>query len=251
MPAASSVSAVHSADTALRNVLRRCENAAATMRANSASSAIAGLSSCKRHEPRDGRLHLRRRPERAGRHDEQARDPELRLQHHGEPPVVGRSRRGGHSRDHFLLQHHVQVAQQRVVRGQMEQQRRADVVGQVADDAQVGAKLRIVEFERVGLVERELLGRERRAQPRREVAVDLDGRDVSGALDEAAGQRREAGPDLDQVVAGLRIDRVDDARDVVRVGEKILAEPLARLVSVHATGYQGAADESGAPGDPI
>ncbi len=99
-------------------------------------------------------------------------------------------------------------------------------------------------------MERELFGRERRAQPRREVAVDLDGRDVSGARDEAAGQRRETGPDLDEVVAGLRVDRVDDPRDVVRVGEKILAEPLARLVSVHATGYQGAAKPP-QPGDPI
>ena len=132
----------------------------------------------------------------------------------------------------------MQVAQQRVVRGQVEQQRRADVVRQVADDAQFGAELRVVELQRVGLVERELFGRERRAQPRREVAVDLDGRDVSGARDEAGGQRREAGADLDQVVAGLRVDGVDDARDVVRIREKILAESLARLVSVHATGYQ-------------
>ncbi len=227
---------MHSADTALRSVLRRCANAAATTRANSASSAIAGLSACNGTSLRDGRLHLRRRPERAGRHDEQARDPELRLQHHGEPPVVGRPGRRRHPRDDFLLQHHVQVAQQRIVRRQMEQQRRADVVRQVADDAQFGAQLRKVELERVGLVQRELRRRERRAQARREVAVDLDGRDVPGARDEAAGQRREARPDLDQVVAGLRCDRVDDARDVVRVGEEILAEPLACLVSVHATG---------------
>ena len=108
--------------------------------------------------------------------------------------------------------------------------------------------MRIVEFKRVGLVERELFRRERRAQPRREVAVDLDGRDVSGALDEAAGQRREPGPDLDQIVAGLRIDGVDDARDVVRVGEEILAEPLARLVSVHATGYQARLRDALMPG---
>ncbi len=110
--------------------------------------------------------------------------------------------------------------------------------GRLPTTRRSAAQLREVEFERVRLVQRELRGREALAQARREIAIDLDRRDVSGALDEAAGQRGEARADLDDVVAGPRIDRVDDARDVVRIGEEVLAESLARLVSVHATGYQ-------------
>ena len=76
-------------------------------------------------------------------------------------------------------------------------------------------------------------GEKRVAQPRSEIAVDLDRRDVSCALDQRAGQRAEARSDLDDVVAGLRRDRVDDARDVVRIGEEILPEALARLMTLH------------------
>src|SRR6185369_16088845 len=54
-----------------------------------------------------------------------------------------------------------------------------------------------------------------------------DRRDASRALDEPCGERGQAGPDLDQVVAGPRIDRIDDPLDVVGVDQEVLAEALA------------------------
>ena len=45
MPALSIVAASHTADTAFRSVLRRCENAAATRRENNAKSSIRGARS--------------------------------------------------------------------------------------------------------------------------------------------------------------------------------------------------------------
>ena len=131
------------------------------------------------------------------------------------------------------------VAQLRGVRREPEQERRADVVRKVADDAQVGAERCVVELERVGFVQRERGGREVRAQARREVAVDLDRGHVSGARDELAGQRGEPRPDLDDPVARLRRDRIDDAADVVRIGQEVLPEPLARAMAFHGTPIHG------------
>ncbi len=56
---------------------------------------------------------------------------------------------------------------------------------------------------------------------------------LARAFDEKAGQRGETGADLDEVVAGTRIDRVDDLRDVVRIDEEVLPEPLACDVPAH------------------
>ncbi len=74
--------------------------------------------------------------------------------------------------------------------------------------------------------------RELLAQARRQIAIDFDGRDVSRALDQPAGDRGQARTDLDHVLPGPRIDGVDDARRVVRVGEEVLAESLAGDVAI-------------------
>ncbi len=113
----------------------------------------------------------------------------------------------------------------------VEEQRRADVVRQVADDAQAGAERREVVLERIGNDEAQRVRRKFTGKARREIAVDLDRRDVPGARDERAREGREPGADLDHVVSGLRRHRVDDARDVVRVDEEILAEAAARDVA--------------------
>jgi len=62
---------------------------------------------------------------------------------------------------------------------------------------------------------------------------------MTGASDELTGQRGEARADLDEVVAGLRRDRVEDAAHVVRVGEKVLAESLACLMALHGVSRGG------------
>ena len=121
----------------------------------------------------------------------------------------------------------------RVELREVKEQRRADVVREVADDPQRGAERREVELERVGDVQRQLRGREIGGESRGEIAVDLDGVEMPGALDQRPRQRGETRTDLDQPVAGLRRDGVDDARDVVRIGEEILAKALPGLVAVH------------------
>ena len=110
----------------------------------------------------------------------------------------------------------------------MEQQRRGDVVGQVADDAQGVAEAAEIEFEGVAFMDGELLRREVPAQPGDQVAVDLD--DVQASHDRAQrlGQRAETGADLDDMVIRLGGDRRDDlAHDAGRY-EEILPKPLAR-----------------------
>ena len=84
--------------------------------------------------------------------------------------------------------------------------------GRLPTTRRSGRKRREIELERVGLVQRELRRRERLAQPGGQVAVDFDGGDVAGALDQPAGERGQPRPDLDDVLAAARIDGVDDAR---------------------------------------
>ena len=101
-----------------------------------------------------------------------------------------------------------------------------------------------VERQRVGDVQRQAFGREVRASRAARsrsisIAVRCPARSISGAVSAA-----RPGPDLDQVVARRGRDRGDDARDVVRIDEEILAEALAGLVTVHVSsvpGYAGAA----------
>jgi len=57
-----------------------------------------------------------------------------RRQHHRESSVFAASGRGNDPLDDFLLQHHVQIVDVFVGRGDVEQQRRRDVVRQIADD---------------------------------------------------------------------------------------------------------------------
>src|SRR5579862_7818 len=122
----------------------------------------------------------------------------------------------------------------------MEQKRRADVVRKIAGHAQSIAERREVERQRIRFVQRESIGIESIAQTCRKITVDLDRGDAPRALEQRAGERAESRPDLDNVVAGSWIDRVDDSRDVMRIDEKVLAEPLARPVTLDQSGARRA-----------
>ena len=112
------------------------------------------------------------------------------------------------------------------MRQEVEQQRRGDVVGQVADDAGALWQRTEIEFERVRDMHLDSLGRE----PRREVAVDLDRLHVRRALEQRARQHALPRPDLHDGVLRRGRDRLDDSAHDARVVQEMLPEALARAV---------------------
>jgi hypothetical protein len=76
-------------------------------------------------------------------------------------------------------------------------------------------------------------------QPCSEVAIDLDDREALEAFEQRAGERAQPGPDLDDVVIRLRIERSDDALDVMPVDQEMLAEALACKVVASASSSLG------------
>jgi hypothetical protein len=189
------------------------------------------------NETHDRRVDLRHRTERSGRNGEQPCDPEKRLQHHREASVLRRRRQSRHPIDHLLLQHHVDIGEQGIVLREVETEWRADVVRKVADDAQIPepsvAKSKSSASATCSV---NSFGRELGSKPCGEIAVDLDGVHVAGALDQRPRERREARADLDERLARMRLDRIDDAPDVMSVGEEVLAEALSGLVALHRAG---------------
>ena len=127
--------------SALASVFRRCRNRPRTTRSKTAPCPDVDLGRAEA-EPDDGRMHLGRRPKRSGR---KAQDPfdigqQLDLDRHR--AVVGAARGGQQPVGDLALQHQRRVAKQAPVLGAVEkakQDRRGDVVGKVADDADRGS----------------------------------------------------------------------------------------------------------------
>ena len=96
-------------------------------------------------------------------------------------PYSSAAGRGGDALDDFLLQHHVQVVDVLVRRRDVKQQRRGDVVGQVADDAQACCRACARSAAKSNLSasascsSKPAAAPQRGAQLRGEIAVDLDG----------------------------------------------------------------------------
>ncbi len=168
------------------------------------------------------------------------RHPVADLQHHRQPAIGLAARRRDHPVDHFLLQHEVLVDHAIGELHEPEQQRRRDVVRQVADDAQRSrGERRPVELQCVGFDQGQLVRRELLAQPGGEIAIDLDGGDVARAPDEFARQRGLPGADLDDRLVLARLDRIDDPLDHAPVMQEVLAEALARAVlQVRGVGHR-------------
>jgi hypothetical protein len=128
-------------------------------------------------------------------------------------------------------------------RQQDEQQRRGDVVRQVADDAQrssVGSGKRFpVECEGVAFDQVELQRREAAAQPGGKIAVDLDGSDGARARNERRGQRAQPGTDFDDALSRPRVDGGGDTLDVVRIVQEILREPPPGAMAFHQRAAAG------------
>ncbi len=185
-------------------------------------------------EPDERRLDLGRRPEGPRADVEQPRHGAARLQHHGQPAVGLPPRAGGHPVHDLLLQHEVHIADAADLVEQVEQQRRGDVVGQVADDAQPLARRREgteVEAQRVRAVHVQLAEADAAILQRSdEVAVELDRVEPARRAQEVERDGAFARPDLHEAVRRPRRHGGDDAPDHLRVVEEVLAEALAWLV---------------------
>jgi hypothetical protein len=68
------------------------------------------------------------------------------------------------------------------------------------------------------------------AQPGRQVAVELDHRQVPQTLDQGLSQCGQAGPDFHHGLPRPGINGADDGIDDAAVGQEMLAEALARNV---------------------
>ena len=103
----------------------------------------------------------------------------------------------------------------------------------VADDAQL-AVLRQrgkVELQGIGLMQPEAgLEGEALLQMRGQVAIDLDGIEPLGGLEQGGGHHPLARADFQQVIAGARVDGHDDALHHAVIAQKVLSEALARRV---------------------
>ena len=214
------------------SVLRRIENAAATTRAKRSGSgsgngsAACGTSRTTAESTAGGGWNAPR-PTRNS-----AFGPAGRGEHHGQAPVGLAAGRRDDAIDDLLLQHEMHVGDGGARFEQVKEQRRRDVVRQVAADAKrrsAAVQGGEVDVEHVGLVDDEFAG-PCRALPQQpgEVAVDLDDLEALAALEEGQGQRAAPRADLDDAFAGLRVDRRDDSREDARVMQEMLAEALAR-----------------------
>src|SRR5690606_19831169 len=135
---------------------------------------------------------------------------------------------------HFALQHEQHVADAPALFEQVEDQRRGNVVGQVADDAHLAGRAvdgGEVELEDVGLVQHEAaVAGEAHAQGGREIAVQFDGGEAGVGAQQRPGEGALAGADFHQAFAAARRDGADDAVDDAVVVQEVLAETLARPV---------------------
>ena len=169
-----------------------------------------------------------------GRHKQHVVHGVAPLQHHAQAAVVAAARRGDHAVDHFLLQHEVLVLHHRHMVEQVKQNRRGDVVGQVAHDAQLlpqtlrdGAEVHLehIAFDHVKL--------RMATQARRQIAVEFHHGQPPQTLDQGLGQRGQTGADFDHGVARAGCDLSHDGVDDAAVGEEVLSEALARDVLGH------------------
>src|SRR5690606_24500039 len=132
----------------------------------------------------------------------------------------------------------------------VEQDRRGQVVGQVADQAhwRAGGQRGEVDVEHVGVYEAEVaVGAGRLGQRREQVAVELDRGQRTVAAQQRKGHRPLAGADLDDAVSRPRVDGEDDLLDHAAFVQEVLAQGfLGRSgEAAHSSRVPGGTSRSG------
>src|SRR5690606_4610993 len=179
--------------------------------------------------------------ESAGADIEQVLHAAVILNHDRQAAPIAAAGGRGQALDDLLLQHEMHVADQVGMIEQVENQRRGDVVGQVADDAQavcIFAEPGEIEFERISLVQVKVRqAAEFALQDRYQVKVKFNDIQPRAAVQQTLGQGTLARTDFHQMLAGTRINAPQDAMNHARIMQKILAKALACAVLVF--GHQG------------
>ena len=117
----------------------------------------------------------------------------------------------------------------------VEKYRCGNIVGQVAGHAQLPIACNCAEVhgKHVGADDVEVADAARTRRERiDQVAIELDRGQVAGSAQQRQRQRALAGTDFDDAVFGFRRNRLDDAAQDALVVQEMLAEALARDVSV-------------------
>ena len=178
---------------------------------------------------KDRGVHFGRRSEGGRREGEEGFDGAEHLDGGREQAVVPRAGRGGYAEGDFALHHEDGEVEGGVAGGELEQDGRGDVVGQVAGDTEALARGRggsgEVEVEHILLDDGYAAGIEVRAQAGGEIAVELDGENAAGARSKSVGDSAAAGSDFDDRAAGEIAEGRDDPVDGDVVNEEVLTEP--------------------------
>ena len=191
----------------------------------------------QRFEREERRLHARRRREGAGADVEQGPYAHMRRQHHGQPPVIPRPGPGRHPRNDLLLQHEVHVGDRVDLLDEPEEERRRDVVRQVAGKPQLRRPSRAAARRSNSSAS----ARCTRSSPwsaQRRVSAGTTSGSISmtssapAALEQRRADRAAPRSDLHQPLAGLRVDRAHDPVDRAGVVEKVLSVALLRPAHV-------------------
>ena len=182
----------------------------------------------KAMQDHDRRDDLRPREKLSRRNVERALDAHRDRQRHGQAAVGGGPRFCEQAVGHVLLNHRHDALGRTLHLGERDQKRRGDIIGEVAGDAprQLAAVLRIIEFQRVAVLD--VRGREIVAgtQDIDEAIVEIEGREIGPGGQQRRGERTGSGADFEHPVAGCVDRQPRDAGRRAGVHEEVLAERL-------------------------
>src|SRR5262249_17160334 len=133
----------------------------------------------------------------------------------------------------FRLQHDVDVRDRRAVAREVKEQRGGNVVWQIANDPLSDPEPAEIKLQCIALMDRDARAGKGSAKSRYDVTVDLDDVQVGHTLGERPRERTETWPDFCHAIVPAGSDCSKDGFDHCVIGEKVLAEALARAVRLH------------------
>lgn len=179
----------------------------------------------------DGGVNLGRRSEGRGRKREELLGGAVHLRGDGEGAVVARAGFGADAVGDFALDHEHGGVEGGVALGEAKQNRRGDVVREVADDGQLLSCLGCcggeVEAEHILLDNFHIVLRaitEMHAQAEHELMIVFDGNDAGGAGGKPLGDGAQAGTDFNRGARAQVAERGGNALDGSLVVKEVLAE---------------------------